>query len=145
MERKKEKELEEKTIDFFRIGEMQPERDHQLFATEKSYVDDAMGVKGREARKDNYFEFTMNVRAGKANKLILTLLGDDKNRIFDVLADNEIIETVRWNGGLTGKFYQIELNLPQKLISEKKQIRVKILASHQTTAGRIFGVRTIRE
>lgn len=145
LERKKEKELEEKTIDFFRIGEMQPERDHQLFATEKSYVDDAMGVKGREARKDNYFEFNMNAGEGNAQKLILTLLGDDKNRIFDVLADNELIETVRWNGGLTGKFYQIELNLPQKLISEKKQIRIKILASHQTTAGRIFGVRTIRE
>ena len=61
IEKKQQKEIEEKTIDNFRVGEMQPERDHQLTASEKSYVSDALGVNGREARANNYFSFQMKV------------------------------------------------------------------------------------
>src|SRR5436190_18651830 len=44
-EKKREKEIEERMIDVFRIGEMQPERDHNLKASENSYVSDAIGAK----------------------------------------------------------------------------------------------------
>ena len=45
-DKKKQQIIEERTIDNFRIGEMQPERDHNLVATEKSYVDIALGRTG---------------------------------------------------------------------------------------------------
>lgn len=142
--KKEEKEISEKTIDYFRIGEMQPERDHKLFATEKSYVSEAMGVKGREARLNNYFTFEMSVDSSSQNFLLLNYIGDDKERIFDIEVNNEVISTEHLNGGATGKFYSKNYPIPLHLTKSKKHISVKINANHGKTAGRIFGVRTIR-
>ncbi len=67
-EKARERAIEKRTIDNFRIGEMQPERDHNLKATEQSYVDGAMGRKGREARRGNAFSFDMKVKRGVAQR-----------------------------------------------------------------------------
>jgi uncharacterized protein len=143
-EKKKQKELDDKTIDNFRIGEMQPERDHNLVATEKSYVSDALGRMGREARGGNNFVFEMKVDESVMNTLLLTYIGDDRGRKFDVLVDGVKIATVDWNGGRTGKFYDVEYPIPAELIKGKSKITVKIDAPYNRTAGRVFGVRIIK-
>lgn len=144
-EKKRVQEIESRTIDHFRVGEMQPERDHNLKATERSYVSDAMDRMGREARSNNSFEFEMKVDASINNSLLLTYIGDDKDRVFDILVDGVKLVTVEWKGGKTGKFYDMEYKLPAGMISGKTKIMVKIDANHGKTAGRIFGVRTIKE
>ena len=138
-------ELEARTIDYFRIGEMQPERDHQLVASEKSYVSDAMGRKGREARGGNYFSFTMKLKPGIKSALVFTYIGDDKGRKFDIVVDGVKISTVEWEGGKTGIFYDHEYALPEELLQNKEQITVKVEANYKRTAGRVFGVRVVRE
>jgi DUF1680 family protein len=143
-EKKKQKEIDDKTIDNFRIGEMQPERDHNLIATEKSYVSDAIGRMGREARGGNHFTFEMKVDETVRNSLLLTYIGDDKGRKFDILVDGTKIAAVDWNGGKTGKFYDVEYVLPAELIKGKTKVTVKIEANQNRTAGRVFGVRTIK-
>jgi len=143
--KKQQQLIEERTIDFFRIGEMQPERDHNLVATEKSYVDIALGRTGREARRDNNFTFTMKVNPGTSNILLLTYIGDDKDRKFDVLVDGVKIAYVEWNGGTTGKFYDNEYTIPQDLIGNKTTVTIKIDANHGRTAGRIFGCRILKQ
>lgn len=143
-EKKRQQEIEAQTIDHFRIGEMQPERDHELIATEKSYVSDAMGIKGREARADHYFSFTMKVDPAKENSLLFIYLGDDKGRSFDVLIDDVVLTRVDWNGGESNKFYPVEYPIPAERIKGKNSIRVKVLASHGKTSARLFGVRTIK-
>ena len=142
-EKEREKKIEARTIDNFRIGEMQPERDHQLVATEKSYVSDAIGRMGREARLNNYFTFEMNIQSGVPNYLMLTYFGDDKNREFDILINDKIIQTIKWDGGVIGRFYDFEYPIPAEFTD--KRIRVKIIANHGKTAGRIFGVRTLKQ
>jgi len=144
-EKIRQKDIEEKTIDNFRIGEMQPERDHNLEASERSYLDEALGRMGREARAGHYFAFTMAVKPGIKNSLLLTYLGDDKNRKFDLLIDGTKITTVDWNGGKTGRFYDVEYPLPEDLIKDKTTIFVRIEANYNCTAGRVFGVRTMTE
>jgi hypothetical protein len=144
-EKKAAQEIEERTIDNFRIGEMQPERDHKLVATEKSYVSNAMGRMGREARGDNNFSFEMKIVLGIKNILLLTYIGDDKNRKFDIIVEGVKLVTEEWNGGITGKFYNKEYVLPDELIKDKKEVMVKIEANHGKTAGRVFGVRIIKE
>ena len=144
-EKKRQQEIEEKTIDNFRIGEMQPERDHNLKASEKSYVDQAFGRSGREARGGNYFAFEMKVLPEMTNKLLLTYIGDDKKRKFDILIDGQKLTTVEWNGGVTGKFYDEEYPLPGALLMGKAKITVRIEANYEKTAGRIFGCRIIKE
>jgi len=144
-EKKRQQAIEELTIDNFRVGEMQPERDHNLVASERSYVSDALGRKGREARRDNHFTFTMKVIPGKDNILLLTYIGDDKDRKFDVLVDGVKIAYVEWNGGTTGKFYDLEYFIPAELTGNKTSVTVKIDANYGKTAGRIFGCRILRQ
>ncbi len=143
-EKKREKDIAEATIDDFRIGEMQPERDHTLRAGEKSYVDMALGRAGREVRRDNYFDFVMKVDSASPNSLLLTYIGDDKDRMFDIRVDGQVLATVGWGGGKTGKFYDVEYPLSDSLVAGKSRILVRIEANHGKTAGRIFGCRTIR-
>lgn len=145
-EKKIAREIEEKTIDHFRIGEMQPERDHNLTAGEKSYVSDALGINGREARSGSYFSFEMKVdpQAAEKTDLLLTYIGDDKGRKFDILVEGKLIATEDWKGGTTGKFYNITYPIPAELLRGKQSITVRIEANHNRTAGRIFGARTVR-
>jgi hypothetical protein len=144
-EKKRQKEIEENTIDNFRIGEMQPERDHNLKASEKSYVDEALGRTGREARAENYFSFEMKIMQGVTNNLMFTYIGDDKDRKFDVLVDGTKIATVDWPGGVAGKFYDVLYPIPADLIKDKTKITVRIEANYNKTAGRIFGCRIVRK
>lgn len=146
-EKKEQKEIEARTIDHFRIGEMQPERDHHLQASEQSYVDDALGIKGREARANNYFSFEMKVDTSSdiQNNLLITYLGDDKNRKFDILVNGQTIATEELHGGATGKFYNRLYPLANDLIKKSDKITIRIEANYGKTAGRIFGVRVVRD
>ena len=144
-EKKAQQQIEEKTIDVFRIGEMQPERDHHLFATERSYTDEAIGRMGREARSENYFSFDMKVSPGIANNLLLTLIGDDKDRKFDIFVDDVLLATQEWKGGVTSKFYDKIYPVPADLIKDKTSVKIKIAANYEKTAGRIFGVRILKD
>ncbi|HEX6846639.1 MAG TPA: beta-L-arabinofuranosidase domain-containing protein [Chitinophagaceae bacterium] len=142
-EKKRAKEIEEKTIDNFRIGEMQPERDHNLKAGERSYVSDALGRKGREARRDSYFSFELKTNNATLCNLLLTYIGDDKDRKFDILVDGIKIATEEWKGGKTGKFYDTEYEIPEDMLKGKEKITVRIEANYGKTAGRVFGARLI--
>lgn len=144
-EKERIKEIEKRTIDYFPVGEKQAELDHNLQASERSYVDEALGRKGREARKDNFFSFDMEVEQNTENILLLTYIGDDKDRKFDVLADGIKIATVEWNGSEPGKFYDKEYSIPAELIKDKQRITIRIEANYGKTAGRIFGCRTVKE
>jgi hypothetical protein len=144
-EKKRLKEIERLTIDNFRIGEMQPERDHRLVATERSYVSDAIGRMGREARAGHHFSFNIDTDPESKNTLLLTYIGDDKDRQFDILIDGQLLTTVEWKGGQTGIFYDNLYPLPENLTRGKKNILVKIDASKGKTAGRIFSVKTLRQ
>lgn len=144
-EKKRIQLIETRTIDNFRIGEMQPERDHHLKASERSYVSDAMDRLGREARRDHYFEFDMKVDASLKSSLLLTYIGDDKDRKFDILVDDVKIATEEWKGGKTGKFYDVEYQIPAELINNKTKVTVRIEANYGKTAGRVFAVRIIKD
>jgi DUF1680 family protein len=143
-EKKRQVEIERRTIDNVRIGEMQPERDHNLKASERSYVSDALGRMGREARSSGYFSFDMKVKPGVSNNLLCTYIGDDKDRIFDLQINGTVIATVDWKGSTVGRFFDVEYPIPEELIKGKEKVEVKVLANHDKTAGRIFGCRTVK-
>jgi len=144
-EKKRQQEIEAQTIDNFRIGEMQPERDHNLKSSEQSYVDAAYGRSGREVRKDGFFSFDMKVEPGKPTALLFTYIGDDKNRSFDILVDDIKVASVTLDGKETGKFFDEEYAIPSELIKDKTTVNVKVQSTNGKTAGRVFGVRTIRK
>lgn len=143
-EKKRVADIEQKTVDNFRIGEMQPERDHELKATEKSYTDVELGRPGREVRAGGWFSFKMKLDSSKQNQLLLTYIGDDKDRKFDIIVNDNKIATVDWQGGETGKFYDHIYPIPLNIAAKLTEVNVRIEANYGKTAGRIFGCRIIR-
>jgi hypothetical protein len=143
-EKKRLRDIEASTIDEFRIGEMQPERDHQLKASERSYVDEAIGSMGREARAGNYFSFIMKTDPDIQQSLMLTYIGDDKDRKFDVLVNDQKIATVEWKGGKTGVFYDIAYPIPLDITKGRTTVGIRVEANYNKTAGRVFGVRMLK-
>ncbi len=144
-EKKRLADIEARTIDHMRIGEMQPERDHNLTASEKSYVSDALGRMGREARTGGFFEWDMKVDANMKSSLMCSYIGDDKNRGFDLLIDGVKIGTQELNGGTTGRFFDVSYPIPPELLTGKTTVRVRVQGHPNKTAGRVFGCRILRE
>lgn len=142
-EKTRQKDIAARSIDIFRIGEMQPERDHNLAASEKSYVSDAIGINGREVRAGGFFSFDMKTDPAQKNILLLTYLGDDKDRKFDILVNGKLLKTEELTGAATGKFYDREYAIPAELLENKTNISVRIESNYGKTAGRIFGVRIL--
>jgi len=81
-------------------------------------------LKDLTARCENNFTFRMKVNPGVGNILLLTYIGDDKDRKFDVLVDGNKIAYVEWNGGTAGKFYDNEYIIPAGLIGNKTSVTV---------------------
>lgn len=144
-EKKHQQEVEAGTIDVMRLGEMQPERDHHLQASEFSYVSDAFGRTGREARKNGFFSFDMKVQPGVNNALLCTYIGDDKQRVFDIYVDDVKVGTQELKGGVSGKFFDVEYPIPADLIKDKTRVVVRVQGVEGKTAGRMFACRTIRK
>jgi len=143
-EKKRVQAIEDRTIDIVRIGEMQPERDHNLKASEKSYVSDALGRMGREVRTGGYFEFDMKVDPSVSSNLLCSYLGDDKNSIFDLQVDGTKIGTQELKGGTIGRFFDVEYQIPAELLKGKNKVIVRIQAHPNKTAGRVFGCRIVK-
>lgn len=131
------------TIDILNLGTKDQEQTHRLTHTERSYVDDALGRKGREARAGHYFQFHMRVDSIKTNQIIMTYLGDDKNRIWDLIIDDAVVYTINWPGGKTGIFYDLHYDIPTNITRGKTEVTIKVSANHNKTAGRVFTARTI--
>lgn len=132
------KDIAARSVDVMHLGEMQPERDHNL-TSELSYPVSYRGRNGRDARGGGNFEFTMKTKPGP---LILqaTYWGSERSRNFDILIDGVKIATQRLSEDKPGKFFDVEYPVPQALTEKKKEVRVKFVPHERNTAGPVFGV-----
>ena len=142
-EQKLKKDLERKTIDLFRIGEMQPERNHN-FKDEKTWVDEYKSKKYREADRGGWFSFEMNTNKKKEILLSVEYWGGfNGSKTFDILVEGEIIATENVSEINMGKFVDVNYDIPQKLIEHKEKIKVEFMPHEGHRAGPVFTVRTI--
>ncbi len=140
-EKRKQKELENRTVDILRIGEMQPERDHNLTG-ENTMTGDDHNRKWRIAHDGGSFYFTMKVAPDSVNMLICTYWGmDNRGRNFDILVDNVKIATEDLNKFKTSKFYDIPYAIPLELTKNKQLVIVKFVPKKNNSAGPVYGVR----
>lgn len=135
--------LDRRTIDYFAIGEMQPERDHKLEG-EKTFAGDFAGKHWRDARDGGWFEFEMKVDPSANLELIFTYWGGDAGRTFDILVDGVKFMTQRSQNGSPPKFYDVAKPLPAELIKGKSTIKVRFQAPARGVAGGLFGCRVAR-
>jgi DUF1680 family protein len=138
-EQARAKDISARSVDIMHLGEMQPERDHNL-TSELSYPVAYRNRNGRDARSGGFFEFDMKLRPGP---LILqaTYWGDERKRDFDILVDNVKIASQHLEADHPGKFFDVEYPLPEALTKGKTKVRVRFVPRDRSTAGPVFGVQ----
>lgn len=143
-ERKAEEELERRTLDLMRIGEMQPERDHN-FRGERTNTGEVDGIRWRDAVNGGWFSFTLNTKSAAEATLQCTYWGGDgSGREFDILVDGDKIATERLKVQSKPGAYTIDYPVPSALLKGKQQVTVRFQALPGKTAGGLFGCRLLK-
>ena len=133
------KDLAARSVDVMHLGEMQPERDHDL-KSDISYPVVYRGRNGRDARTGGFIEFRMKVRPGPL-VLEATYWGDERKRAFDILVDGRKIATQTLEANQPGAFFDVDYAVPSALTTGKSSVVVRFEPHTGVTAGPIFGVR----
>lgn len=79
----------------------------------------------RATRPGGYLSFVMQVDPEKDNVLTMTYWGkDNRNSMFYILADDEVVATDDINKYKENRFYEIDYNIPRGITSGKTHITV---------------------
>jgi len=141
----REEELAKRTVDVLRIGEMQPERDHNLKG-EHTSAGEFQGRKWRHATNGGWFAFEMKVSDKEPMDLLCTYWGGDRRqREFYILVEGEKIGTQKLEENQPGKFFDVIYPIPQKLTKGKENVTVRFQAHPGKWAGGVFGCRVVKQ
>ena len=144
-EKERLRKLEERTIDVLRLGEMQPERDHNVTG-EKTVSGEDNDRTYRDADERGWFSFQMKVAPDTKNTLMLTHWGSERGRkMFDIFVDDVKIGTQELNSNDPGKFFDVNYVLAPEVIKNKTTISVKLVALPGKRVGALYGARVIRD
>ena len=130
------------TLDHVRIGEQQPEVDHE-FAGEET---ESGEFQGRRWRHGKSFQYTLALRGAAAAEVSVTYSGWDNGRDFDVLANGVRIATERLRGERAGGFFEQRYPLPPEVLAAAPDGRIvlRFVAHPGSLAGGVFDVRLMR-
>lgn len=136
------KKLEARTLDLFRIGEMQPERDHNL-QSRNSDAGEAHGYKFRHAY-NGWFSFDVKVDPQRPVQMVCTFWGADKDkRNFDILIDDKLFKHISLKGEHGHHPFDEVYDIPLSFTKGKEKINVKFQAQPDNYAGGLFGFRIL--
>jgi DUF1680 family protein len=145
LEQQRKKELDNKTIDLFRMGEMQPERDHN-FRENRSWIEEYRSRKARTADRGGWFSFEMDVTSDDPVSLSVEYWGGfSGSKTFDIMVDDQLIATENITNKAPGRFIDITYKIPRDLLRQKDKVEVKFVPHEGHRAGPVFIVRTIRD
>lgn len=150
--REKMRILDECTIDFVQLGEMQPERDHH-FQGEITSVGTVNNRGYRQAGTDGWFSVDMSLvtlmkeKAQTDLMLVITYTSAPEiaNCKFDILVDENQLQDGIEGIVETDKFYNVNYDLPLKMIEGKEKITVQFKAHPGHRVRRVFGVRIVNK
>lgn len=143
-ERANARKLEESTVDILRMGEMQPERDHD-FTGEKIFAGDSHNSKFRSTRDGGFFTFKMKTDPTQNNTLICTYWGmDNRGRVFDIFVNDTLLATEDLNKYKESRFYQILYAVPRSLTENKQEVLIRFIPKPNNSAGPVYNVRITR-
>jgi len=143
-QRKKQQELEARTMDILRVGEMQPERDHN-FTSENATTGEDHQKKWRSTENGGFLQYEMKVDANAQNTLINSYWGmDNRGRRFDILIDGVKLASEDLNQYKESRFYDISYTLPIELTKGKQKVTVKLLPQKENSAGPVYGSRMVK-
>ncbi|HEY0868119.1 MAG TPA: beta-L-arabinofuranosidase domain-containing protein [Fimbriimonas sp.] len=138
------KELEARTTDVLRVGEMQPERDHN-FTGEKVETGEHGGRKWRHAIDGGWFSFEMKIDPAAEHELLCSYWGSDGGgRAFEILVDGARIAEKTLSAEHPGRFFEEAYALPLELTKGKNRVTVRFQAKPGNIAGGLYGCRVVK-
>jgi DUF1680 family protein len=138
------KKMEALTVDFFQLGEMQPERDHN-FQSEGSRAGTFKQKKYRSATPNGWFSFEMMVDKQQPVDLVFEYNGSLRGTsAFDILINNQLVATEKLKNG-NASFVMQKYKLPDGLKIKSGKVMVKVVPREGNNAGPIFSVRTVKK
>jgi DUF1680 family protein len=143
-EEARQRELEARTVDLLAIGEMQPERDHNVQG-ERTSAGEFGGRKWRHAVNGGWFSFELRVLPDQPVDLVLTYWGSDSGgREFDILVDGTKIANQTLRNNRPNRFFDVVHPLSEELTRGKEKVTVRLQGHPGRIAGGLFGARTVR-
>ena len=138
------RDIESRTVDYVTIGEMQPERDHNL-KSERNDVRDVNGRNFRTAMAGGWFEFEMKVNSEGSNALVMTYWGNDRLRPdFALLIDGKQLSEENLRGRPANKFFDVEYGIPPGFTAGKPKVVVRVQPKDGKSGPSVAGARIIR-
>lgn len=137
----KARALEKRTTDFLQLGEMQPERDHQLESA-RSSAGDFVNRKFRRADERGWFRFTMKVDPSRPVEFMATYAGTEACR-FEIRVEDQLLATQKLADNNPGVFVDIVYPVPAELTRGREKITVKFVPAQGSLVGRVFGCRML--
>ena len=139
-----ERELDARTVDRVRIGEQQPEIDHNLRFEKSDSGTGPQGRRWRHAADGGWFSYEMKAPpAGTKAAIYAVYWGQDGGREFDIQVDGVVIATEKLPGGKEN-YYGVEYPLPETTLAGKEKVTVRFQPRPGSTAGGVFDVRIVK-
>lgn len=143
-EQARQRELAARTVDWFAIGEMQAERDHQVEG-EKTSAGEYGGRKFRHAEDGGWFSCVVKLPNEGPADLVVDYWGSETGpREFDLLLDGKKFATQSLHQNKPDHFWQQTYELPEELTAGKTQAVLRFQAKPGNFAGGVFGLRVVR-
>jgi hypothetical protein len=104
---------------------------------------------GRIYRHGEDFSYELKIRADRTNRLVVTYWGGDKDREFDVLANDHVLRTQKLDSNRPGTFYDETYEIPPDLVRGRTDdfgrpvevVTVRFKTRNQDVAGGIYALR----
>lgn len=124
----KEKMLKARTVDQCTLGEMQPERDHDLIC-ERNDVREVNGRGIRTPLTKGWVEINLKVDSSVENLLVLNVWGNDRlDPKFAIMLDGVQIAVHDLAERPLNEFFNLEVKVPINLTNGKNEVRLRIEA-----------------
>jgi len=139
-----EHELEASTIDHVRLGEQQPETDHQLHFEKSRSGYGPLGKHYRAADPNGWFSVEMKLPPKPAQTALrLIYWGRDNGPEFDLLVDGTVIATAKLQRADLEDYYAVEYPIPAQLLESKSKATVRFEAKPGKPAAAVYDLRVV--
>jgi len=132
------------TVDVINSGEQQPESDH-FIESENSATGVTRGRHWRNAK--GWFSYKLVDKNKEGAIIRLTYLGNERNKQFNVLVNDQMIGKVTLDGTAGNDFFTVDYPIPAEVMSKANNggLTVKFAAAEGSTTANIYEVRLLKK
>jgi DUF1680 family protein len=139
---RRQRSLPARTIDAVDLGNPESERTHE-YQGRAATLADFDGRMGREAARDAWFSYALQVRPDTPVALAIACRGGEgRRRVFDILVDGERIATETLPYHPT-ELLEMEYPMPESLTRGKTRIQVRFQPQADAETAVVFDIRTL--